>query len=142
MGSRAQQFGERPNEPDDDTGSRTTIDTLHDLIETCRDGAFGFTACADHATTTDLKMLFPQRAHQYGDSAAELRGHVLRLGSDPEKGGSASGAMHRGWVALRPADRKSRADQRIPVVDSWPAGLLLAVNVNVATEPSSASSTL
>ncbi len=85
----------------DVTGSSDALDTLNELIETSRDGEFGFKACEDHTTETDLKTLFRQRAEQCSDAAAELRGHVLRLGGDPEQRGSAIGAMHRGWVAVR-----------------------------------------
>jgi uncharacterized protein (TIGR02284 family) len=85
----------------DDTGNDEAVDTLNDVIETCHDGEYGFKACAEHASAIELKTLFRQRAEQCSDAAAELRGHVLRLGGEPETRGSASGAMHRGWVAVR-----------------------------------------
>ena len=77
------------------------IDTLNDLIETCRDGEYGFYASAEHASASNLKALFLERAQQCSDAAAELRGHVLRLGGEPEDGGTTGGALHRGWVAVR-----------------------------------------
>ena len=83
------------------TDNANLVDTLNDLSETCRDGEYGFNACAQHTTGTPLKTLLRQRAEACSDAAAELRGHVLRLGGEPAEGGSASGAMHRGWVAVR-----------------------------------------
>lgn len=79
----------------------SAVDTLNELIETCHDGEYGFNACAEHSTATHLQSLFRQRAQQCSDAADELRGHVVRLGGEPEEGGSASGALHRGWVAVR-----------------------------------------
>jgi uncharacterized protein (TIGR02284 family) len=84
-----------------DTGNDDVINTLNELIETSRDGEYGFKACAEHTTTTDLKTLFRKRAEQCRDCAAELRGHVLRLGGEPVTSGSGGGALHRGWVAVR-----------------------------------------
>lgn len=86
---------------DNATDNDDVVDTLNDLIETCRDGEYGFKACAEHSTAMTFKTLLRQRAEQCSDAAAELRGHVLRLGGQPDEGGSASGALHRGWVAVR-----------------------------------------
>lgn len=86
---------------DNDSESDDTVDALNDLIETCRDGEYGFKACAEHATAMSLKTLLNKRADECSDAATELRSHVLRLGGEPQESGSASGAMHRGWVAVR-----------------------------------------
>ncbi len=77
------------------------IDVLNDLIETCRDGEYGFNACAEHAQGQNLKTLFRQRETECSDAANDLKGFVLWLGGKPPAGGTASGAMHRGWVAVR-----------------------------------------
>lgn len=77
------------------------VDTLNDLIETCRDGEYGFSACAEHSQAQNLKTFLWRRAGECRDAAAELETQVLRLGGKPEKGGSASGTLHRGWVAVR-----------------------------------------
>jgi uncharacterized protein (TIGR02284 family) len=79
------------------------IDTLNDLIENCRDGELGFRACAEHARSEELKDLFARRAHGCGEAAGELQSLVARLGGTADDGGSASGALHRGWVNLRGA---------------------------------------
>ncbi|HET6315232.1 MAG TPA: PA2169 family four-helix-bundle protein [Chloroflexota bacterium] len=77
------------------------VDTLNDLIETCKDGEFGFTACAKHTTSSELRNIFLQRANECRVAAAELQPYVIQYGGKPDQGGSASGALHRGWVAVR-----------------------------------------
>lgn len=77
------------------------VDTLNDLIETCKDGEYGFDACASHTQNSELRTLFQQRAAECRMAAAELQPYVTQYGGQPDQGGSASGAVHRGWVAVR-----------------------------------------
>ncbi len=77
------------------------VDTLNDLIETCKDGQFGFEACAEHTQSTELRNLFTLRSKECQQAAAELQPLVLQFGGKPDKGGTTTGALHRGWVAVR-----------------------------------------
>ena len=77
------------------------IDTLNDLIETCKDGEYGFRACAEHTQAADLKADLERHAEECQKGARELQTAVVKLGGKPDEKGSASGSMHRGWVALR-----------------------------------------
>jgi len=77
------------------------VDCLNDLIETCKDGEFGFDACAKHTSSSELRSVFLQRAAECRTAAAELQPYVVQYGGKPDEGGSASGALHRGWVAVR-----------------------------------------
>lgn len=77
------------------------IETLNDLIENCKDGELGFRTCAEHARAPELKALFERRSHGCREAAEQLQSIVARLGGAPDDGGSASGALHRGWVNLR-----------------------------------------
>lgn len=77
------------------------IETLLELVESCRDGDFGFTTCAEYTDSQRLKTLFYQRAEQYRDAAAEIGDRLLQLGATPASHGTARGAIHRGWVAVR-----------------------------------------
>jgi uncharacterized protein (TIGR02284 family) len=79
------------------------ISTLNDLIETCKDGEQGFRDAADGVTRSDLRSLFSEFARQRTQFANELQVQVSRLGGDPEKGGSVSGSLHRGWINLKSA---------------------------------------
>jgi uncharacterized protein (TIGR02284 family) len=77
------------------------VDTLNDLIETSKDGQFGFEACAEHVNSEELRNLFTLRSKECEQAAAELQPLVLQFGGKPDKGGTATGALHRGWVAVR-----------------------------------------
>ena len=79
------------------------IDTLNDLIETCKDGEQGFRACAEHIEAPTLKTAFTTRADECRGGATELQAEVARLGGKAETDGSASGALHRGWVNVKSA---------------------------------------
>lgn len=78
-----------------------TINTLNKLIETCKDGEYGFKACSDHAVDPQIKQLFDVRAQDCRRAAAELQTLVVQRGGKPEDSGTASGSMHRGWVAVK-----------------------------------------
>lgn len=86
----------------DNSGKRDdVIDVLKDLVETCFDGEYGFQACADQAKREDLKTLFRQRAGDCRRGAQELTQQIQALGGKVSEGGSALGAVERGWVAVR-----------------------------------------
>ena len=85
------------------TDSEKAISTLNDLIETCRDGEKGFRTAAENVKGAELKTLFSRFSQQRAQCAAELQNEVRRLGGDPEKSGSAVGAIHRGWMDIKSA---------------------------------------
>ena len=45
--------------------------------------------------------MFTTRADDCQHGARELQTLIVQLGGKPDEGGSATGAMHRGWVAVR-----------------------------------------
>jgi len=77
------------------------IDTLNLLLESSRDGEFGFTECAEHVKAQDIKTLLLRHADECRGAAAELVSQIRQLGGEPDDGGSTSGALHRGWVSVR-----------------------------------------
>lgn len=77
------------------------IDTLNDLIETCKDGEYGFRASAEYVSSPTTRQSFERRAEECLQAAGELQAIVVRLGGKAEDSGTASGAMHRGWVAVK-----------------------------------------
>lgn len=77
------------------------IDVLNDILETARDGEYGFRACAEHTKAQDIKTLFLRHADECRAAAAELASEIRRLGGKADDGGTASGSLHRGWVAVR-----------------------------------------
>lgn len=91
----AQSAGNMSGDRDD------VVDALNDLAECCKDGEYGFRACAEQAERSDLKSVFLQRADDCRNAAQELYQQIRSLGGDVDEGGSAAGAMHRGWVAVK-----------------------------------------
>ncbi len=80
-----------------------TIALLNRLIEVSRDGEYGFRTSAEHLRDPDLRRLYQRCADDCRAGVAELQGLVVALGGRAETAGSATGALHRGWVAVRSA---------------------------------------
>lgn len=79
------------------------VSVLNGLIETCKDGEEGFLKAAENVKRSDLKTVFTEYAHQRSQFASELQVEAARIGGDPAKGGSVSGALHRGWIDIKGA---------------------------------------
>lgn len=77
------------------------ISVLNNLIETCKDGELGFKTAAEGLKSSVLKTKFLEYSRERGAMARELQNEVSRLGGDPEKSGSMSGSMHRGWLDIK-----------------------------------------
>lgn len=93
----------RKAEADATPDYKEAIDVLNDLLECSRDGEYGFRASAEQAKSSDIKTLLMRRANECQEAALELQREVTRLGGKPADGGTAAGALHRGWVAVRTA---------------------------------------
>lgn len=84
--------------------SDEVVGVLNDLLENSRDGEYGFRTCAEEVEAGSAsKRVFEERAAQCSAAANELAGLILQYGGTPADGGSASGAMHRGWVHVKSA---------------------------------------
>lgn len=79
------------------------VDVLNDLIENSHDGEYGFRTCAEEVASANLKQVFAERAVGCRMAANELGQLVTQYGGTPADGGTASGAMHRGWVHVKGA---------------------------------------
>lgn len=77
------------------------IDTLNKLIENCKDGEYGFQSSAEHVHSPELRQIFAARAADCRQAAGELQTMVRTLGGKAEDDGTASGAVHRGWVSVK-----------------------------------------
>ncbi|HSV34058.1 MAG TPA: PA2169 family four-helix-bundle protein [Ramlibacter sp.] len=93
----AQSAGNMSGDRDD------VVDALNDLAECCKDGEYGFRACAEQAERSDLKSVFLQRADDCRGAAQELYEQIRQCGGKADEGGSFAGAMHRGWVSVKAA---------------------------------------
>lgn len=77
-----------------------------DLIETLEDGKKGFADAADklaESNRPDLVSTFRKYSSQRGDFAAELKNMAGQHGDKIMESGSAAGALHRGWMAVKDA---------------------------------------
>ncbi|OGB13767.1 MAG: aldehyde dehydrogenase [Burkholderiales bacterium RIFCSPLOWO2_12_67_14] len=81
--------------------NRDIVKTLNSLIETSKDGEYGFRLSAEHARSEQIKLLFLARAGECAQAASELQTLVLQYGGKAETSGSATGSLHRGWVAVK-----------------------------------------
>lgn len=79
------------------------VSVLNSLIETCKDGEKGFREAAEGLKSADVKTRFLEHSRERARMAADLQAEVRRLGGDPDKGGSLSGSIHRGWMDLKAA---------------------------------------
>ncbi len=83
-------------EVDDDV-----IETLNDLLESCRDGEYGYRECAEHIKQPDLKAVLQSHEQDCRSAGAQLQTLITQLGGKPDEGGTVGGALHRGWVSVR-----------------------------------------
>src|SRR5688572_9257351 len=93
-----------PHQPDTEgipMDHKDIINTLNDLIENCKDGEYGFRTTAEHAKNPELQRICMARAEECRQAAAELQALVRQHGGAADDGGTASGAVHRGWVAVK-----------------------------------------
>ena len=102
-GSPAEAVGAMQSAGDNSGDTDDVIDVLSDLAECCKDGEYGFRACAEQADRQDLKTTFLKHADDCRSAAQELYGQIRSLGGTPDDGGSTAGALHRGWVAVKAA---------------------------------------
>jgi uncharacterized protein (TIGR02284 family) len=100
-GGAAAMVGEAQSAGNMSGDNEDVIDALNDLAECCKDGEYGFRACAEQAERSDLKTVFLQRAEDCRVAAHELYEQIRMLGGDVDEGGSAAGAVHRGWVSVK-----------------------------------------
>jgi uncharacterized protein (TIGR02284 family) len=77
--------------------------TINDLIESWKDGDEGFRTAAEKVKDATIKSDFLKFARQRAGFAGELQAEVTRLGGDPAKSGTTTGAIHRGWIDLKSA---------------------------------------
>lgn len=77
------------------------ISTLNGLIETCKDGQDGFKVAAEGIERSELKTVFYEFSQQRAEFTGVLQELVRSLGGDPEKSGSFSAAVHRGWIDIK-----------------------------------------
>ena len=94
------------------------ISVLNNLIETCEDGVKGFRDAAEAIGNPRAREVFNSRIDLIERAESDLKAAVRRLGGDPEDRGSATGAMHRGWMNLKAAITGKNDEARREVLRS------------------------
>jgi uncharacterized protein (TIGR02284 family) len=84
-----------------DATNEEAIATLNDLIECSKDGEYGFRASAQHVESDTLRQTLARHAEECQVAADELRNLLVQCDGKPPDRGSALGAVHRGWVAVK-----------------------------------------
>ena len=72
-------------------------------MKPAKDGQDGFKTSAEGVERSDLKSTFYELGQQRSKFAGELQTLVRELGGDPEKSGSVSASLHRGWINIKSA---------------------------------------
>ena len=99
--------------------NKHVIGVLNDLLENARDGEYGFKTCAEQVETASAKTLFATRASGCAEAGRELQALIVQYGGEPASGGTASGALHRGWVQVKGA---VGADSELSILESCERG--------------------
>ncbi|MDM0108831.1 PA2169 family four-helix-bundle protein [Variovorax sp. J22R24] len=95
------------------------VDVLNDLLENTRDGSYGFQACAEEVESAPAKQLFLSRADGCRQAERELLTLIASYGGKPAEGGTAAGALHRGWVHVKGS---LGADSELAILESCERG--------------------
>lgn len=81
--------------------STVAISTLNTLIQTNKDGEYGYDESAKGVKSSDLKDLFIRYSQQRSQFASELQDEVLRLGGNPDNSGTVAASLHRTWIDIK-----------------------------------------
>lgn len=116
-------YGKQANGSDivnhEDLSNDDVVDVLNDLLENARDGEYGFRTCADQVETANAKQLFASRAEGCRQAGDELVALIRAYGGEPASGGTAAGALHRGWVQVKGS---MGADSELSILESCERG--------------------
>lgn len=79
-------------------------DILQDLIETARDGQEGYREASEHVKDPEVRSFFLEQSLERARFAGELEDLLREFGeSNPDRSGSAAGALHRKWIDAKSA---------------------------------------
>ncbi|MCZ4317514.1 PA2169 family four-helix-bundle protein [Aequorivita viscosa] len=76
---------------------------LNQLLEKNYDAEKGYKKAAENVDNTKLKQFFNEQAQKRYDFGHEIKSEIKNYGEIPEKGGSATGTMHRTWMDIETA---------------------------------------
>ena len=85
----------------DSDDSDDAVDTVNTPIDTAKSSEHGFRTWPENLRDSDTQQVSARRADECRHAVAELQTLVARLGGRAESSGSASAAMHHGWLAVK-----------------------------------------
>jgi uncharacterized protein (TIGR02284 family) len=91
------------------TATKDIQEVVNNLIEICRDGQQGFEAAANAVDSPMLKKELMHHGRERGEFVRILASALVEMGHEPVNHGTASGALHRGWIHmmnLKPGDNE------------------------------------
>lgn len=74
---------------------------LNDLLEKNYDAEKGYNKAAENVDHSGLKTFFERKSSQRRDFGHEIKQEIRSFGQEVDKGGSATGAMHRTWMDVK-----------------------------------------
>src|SRR5438309_1584854 len=83
-----------------------TVETIRDLIKTCRDGEKGFQEAANRADNAQYKTMFHEVSQERSGFARELETELASLNpekADAKEDGHVVGSLHRAWIDTKTA---------------------------------------
>ncbi|APQ18169.1 ferritin-like domain-containing protein [Maribacter hydrothermalis] len=81
--------------------TETVGNKLNSLLEKTNDAEKGFKKAAEHADNPNLKAYFDRKSMERKSFGNDLKSEIKTFGQEAEKGGSASGTLHRGWMDVK-----------------------------------------
>ncbi len=82
--------------------NKKTVETLHELIEICKDGERGYKEASEKVTDTELKPILYRLSQQRALFRGELQEILIKdWGDDAKENDSFLGKLHRGWLDFR-----------------------------------------
>ena len=74
---------------------------LNDLLEKTYDAEKGFKKAAENVDNPSLKNYFRRKAEERYNFGHELKTEIKSFNQDVDKGGSATGTIHRAWMDVK-----------------------------------------
>ena len=90
--------------------SSNWVSVIERLIETCKNGEYGYREAAAHVHDDGLKLFLEEQGEERGRFAHELTEGISRI-SGVDAQGSMAAAVHRSWIGLQA--RLGRSDEAI-----------------------------
>ena len=84
-----------------ETYSKEIGSKLNELLEKTYDAEKGFKNAADNIDNSSLKNYFDRKAQERYEFGHQLKNEIRSFGEDVDKGGSATGTMHRAWMDVK-----------------------------------------